>query len=210
MAPFPVPADKFILGFVTDCIPATDVDNLMGPFTDPVELDLFCNAWNVVAKFQESLPKYRHLLAIGIQQLVMTMSWVTLHFFNGQPLLPTFPKFITNHHRSNPNAPPLITGRNEVVAKVMVLLVSVILLTQGGCLPQCILGWHFPPQCRQPQSRPPQSRHPPGADQPEQTTRSRHPLPGSRHCPEQTPQEQIPSPWESNPSPGKETLAYGQ
>ena len=108
MAPFPVPADKFMLGFVTYCIPATDVDNLMGPFTDPVELDLFCNAWNVVAKFQESLAKYSHLLPIGIHRLVMTMSWVTLYFFNGQPLLPTFPKFITNHHRSNPNAPPLI------------------------------------------------------------------------------------------------------
>ena len=41
----------------------------------------------------------------------------------------------------------IITGRNEVVAKVMFLQVSVILLT-GGCLPQCMLGYH-------PQSRPP-------------------------------------------------------
>ena len=52
----------------------------MGPFTDPVELDLFCNAWNVVAKFQESLAKYSHLLLIGIHRLVMTMSWVTYIF----------------------------------------------------------------------------------------------------------------------------------
>ena len=32
----------------------------------------------------------------------------------------------------------IITGRNEVVAKVMFLQVSVILLT-GGCLPQCMM-----------------------------------------------------------------------
>ena len=37
----------------------------------------------------------------------------------------------------------IITGRNEVVAKVMFLQVSVILLT-GGCLPQCMLGYHPP------------------------------------------------------------------
>ena len=34
----------------------------------------------------------------------------------------------------------LITGRNEVVAKVMFLLMSVILST-GGALPQCMLGY---------------------------------------------------------------------
>ena len=51
----------------------------------------------------------------------------------------------------------VITGRNEVVAKVMLLLVSVILLTGGRCLPQCMLGYHTPP---------PESRHPPGADNP--------------------------------------------
>ena len=58
----------------------------------------------------------------------------------------------------------IFTGRNEVVAKVMFLLVSVILLT-GGCLPQCMLGY-----------QPLQSRHPLGAD-----------TPGSRHPPKQTP-----------------------
>ena len=36
-----------------------------------------------------------------------------------------------------------VTGRNEVVAKVMFLLVSVILLT-GGSLPQCMLGRRYP------------------------------------------------------------------
>ena len=84
MVPFPIPADQFMLGFVTDCIPATDVDNLMGPFTDPVQFDLFCNAWNVVAKFQESFAKYSHLLPIVIHRLVMTMSWVTLQFYHLQ------------------------------------------------------------------------------------------------------------------------------
>ena len=55
----------------------------------------------------------------------------------------------------------IVAGRNEVVAKVMYLLVSVILLTRGGCLPQCMLGYH-PPGADTPRSRqptPPRSRH---------------------------------------------------
>ena len=47
----------------------------------------------------------------------------------------------------------IIVGRNEVVAKVMFLLVSVILLTGG--LPKCMLGY-----------QPPGSRHPPGKQTP--------------------------------------------
>ena len=54
------------------------------------------------------------------------------------------------------------------VAKVIFLHLSVILFT-GGCLPQCMLGYHTPPP-----SKHPRSRHPP-----EQT-------PQSRHSPEQT------------------------
>ena len=57
----------------------------------------------------------------------------------------------------------LVTGRNEVV---MFLLVSVILLTGGGCLPQCMLGYHplgaDPPGSRHPLG----SRHPPGSRPP--------------------------------------------
>ena len=54
--------------------------------------------------------------------------------------------------------------------------VCVILFTEGGgCLPQCMLGYHTP------QSRPPGSRHPPEAD----TPNSRHP-PKSRQPQEQT------------------------
>ena len=84
----------------------------------------------------------------------------------------------------------IFTGRNEVVAKVIVLHLSVILFTGEG-LPQCMLGYH-PPGSRHPlgagthpweQVHPgaatPQeqafdsSRHPPGAGTP---PRSRHPL----------------------------------
>ena len=61
---------------------------------------------------------------------------------------------------------PIITGRNEVVAKVMFLLVSVILSTGGRCLPQCMLG--YPPGADTPQGR----HHPPRADI---TPQSRHP-----------------------------------
>ena len=71
-----------------------------------------------------------------------------------------------------------ITGRNEVVAKVMFLLVSVILLMGGG-LPQCMLGYppgaDTPPRSRQSVNRgvclsacwdttpPPEQNPPPGS-----------------------------------------------
>ena len=62
----------------------------------------------------------------------------------------------------------------------------------GGCLPQCMLGYHTP--------------HPPGAD----TPWSRHP-PGSRHPPTQSrhPREQT-APLGADPPPPKQTTAYGQ
>ena len=89
-------------------------------------------------------------------------------------------------------------------AKVMFLQASVILST-GGCLPQCMLGY-TPPWSRHPSSR---SRHPPGADPPgadthppgADTPQSRHPL---RSSPlEQTPPPSRP-PWEQTP-PGADT-----
>ena len=60
----------------------------------------------------------------------------------------------------------LITGRNEVVAKVMFLLVSVILSTGG--LPQCMLGYHHtPPGGRHPPDTTPQEGStPPGKEAP--------------------------------------------
>ena len=82
------------------------------------------------------------------------------------------------------------------VAKVMFLQASVILSTGGGCLPQCMLGYHTPGSRQPPGSRhPPRSRPPLGADPQEQTPplradtpRSRHPWEhGSRHSLEQTP-----------------------
>ena len=57
----------------------------------------------------------------------------------------------------------LITGRNEVVAKVMFLLVSVILSTGGS------LAGRTPPSKEAPQAgRPPLARRPPGKETPQQ------------------------------------------
>ena len=101
---------------------------------------------------------------------------------------------------------PVFTGRNEVVAKVMFLLVSVILLT-WGCLPQCMLGYHTDTlpgaDTPHPQEQTPhQSRQPTGADTPPQQTPPRTDTPRTdpyrsrHHPPEQTPTtplEQTPS-----------------
>ena len=85
----------------------------------------------------------------------------------------------------------IITGRNEVVAKVMFLLVSVILLTGGGGLPQCMLGYHPPPILgadtapRKQTPRSPQSRHPPWSRYPPEHTQALEQTPPwSRHPPE--------------------------
>ena len=97
-------------------------------------------------------------------------------------------------------------------AKVMFLQASVILST-GGCLPQCMLGCQTPPREQTPpQTRPPQTRHTlpnqahhsprPGTLPREQTPpQTRHP-PGSRHPPKSRhpPEEQIP-PREQTPLP---------
>ena len=91
----------------------------------------------------------------------------------------------------------LVTGHNEVVAKVIFLHLFVILFTRG-CLPQCMLGWHTPSGSRHPQEQtPPKGRHPPRADLPGQTPSSRADTPGtdapkSRHPPSRHPPEQTP------------------
>ena len=82
----------------------------------------------------------------------------------------------------------VITGRNEVVAKVIFLHLSVILFTGGGVLSQCMLGYH-PPEQTPPGADPPWDQTPLGADTPpprEQThpPGSRHPR--SRHPPRET------------------------
>ena len=102
----------------------------------------------------------------------------------------------------------LITGRNEVVATVIFLHLFVILFT-GGCLPQCMLGYHPP----QEQTPPPKQTNPradtPGAETPlgaDIPPRNRHPL-GADTPKEQTPPEQTPPeadiprcrpPWEAD------------
>ena len=85
----------------------------------------------------------------------------------------------------------LVTGHNEAVAKVMFLLVSVILST-GGCLPQCMLGYHplgadIPQSRHPPEQTPPwEQTPPPGADTPgTDTPQSRHHPLRSRHPSEQ-------------------------
>ena len=80
--------------------------------------------------------------------------------------------------------------------KVMFSQACVILFT-GGCLPQCMLGYHTPPR----------SRHPPGADTPQ----SRHTA-WSRHPPqEQTPPGEHTPPEQTPPPPGAEHAGrYGQ
>ena len=78
----------------------------------------------------------------------------------------------------------------------MFFLVSVILLTGGGGLPLCMLGYHPPPipgadTAPREQTPPsPQSRHPPGADTPQ-----------SRDTPlEQTPPCSRHPPWKQTPA----------
>ena len=101
-------------------------------------------------------------------------------------------------------------------AKVMSLQVCVILFT-GGCLPQCMLGYHTPRSRHPPRPDSPWEQTPPGADTPQ----GRHPpgyshthpktrhtpgadTPQSRHPLEQTPpQDQTPPgsrpPWSRHP-----------
>ena len=84
----------------------------------------------------------------------------------------------------------VVTGCNEVVAKVIFLHLFVILFTRGVCLPQCMLGYHPPEQTPQEQTLPradtPRSRHPPEQTPPGADT------PWSRHHPWSRPPKQTP------------------
>ena len=133
----------------------------------------------------------------------------------------------------------VFTGDNEVVAKVMFLLLSVILSTGGvsasvhaGVPPlgQTPPGSRHPPRADTPppRSRHPQSRHPLGADTPpptpqeqtllgadtpqEQTPpQSIHTPPKSRHPPQsRPPRADTPCSRHPLPLPRKHTPAYGQ
>ena len=119
----------------------------------------------------------------------------------------------------------------------MFLLVSVVLLTGGGCLPQCMLGYHplagadTPPRSRSPRAdtpsraAPPWSMDtPPGADTPPESRHPQEQIPprADTHPREQTPppradipptadtpQEQTSPPRGADP-PWEQTPAYGQ
>ena len=98
----------------------------------------------------------------------------------------------------------IINGRNEVVAKVIFLHLSVILFTGGG------MSEAEPPLGA---DTTPPSRHSPRADPPGADPQVRHPQ--VRHPPEQTPPwEQTPplhqTPPGADPPPRKQTPAYGQ
>ena len=61
----------------------------------------------------------------------------------------------------------IFTGRNEVVAKVIFLHLSVIHSVHRGGLPQCMLGYHTPPGPGRPPPRTRQTTPPrPGRPQP--------------------------------------------
>ena len=110
----------------------------------------------------------------------------------------------------------IFTSCNEVVAKVIFLNLSFILFTGGGCLPQCMLGYHPPEQTltTPPEQTPPGADTPPQSRPPEQT-----PLPpgadtpGSRHPPRSRPPGADTPPRSRHhhpPPPGEQTPAYSQ
>ena len=86
------------------------------------------------------------------------------------------------------------TGRNEVVAKVMFLQVSVIHSVHRGGLPQCMLGYHSPPD---------QAETPPGPGTPAPQTWHTTPRPGTppdlAHPPDLTPPQDLTPPRPDTP-----------
>ena len=102
-----------------------------------------------------------------------------------------------------------VTGRNEVVAKVIFLPLSVILFTEGGvCLSACWDTTHpqeqttppeqTPPKQTPPKQTPPQADTTSGAD----TLQSRHPQGADTPPRADTPLEQTPPPPPAPPPPG--------
>ena len=107
----------------------------------------------------------------------------------------------------------IITGRNEVVAKVIFLHLSVIHSVHRGRggLPQCMLGYHppgaepppdqtppHPPGTRQtpPRAEPPDQTDPPGAEPPRSRTPPDQTYPPTRQTP-------LPGPGRHPPPPRK-------
>ena len=92
----------------------------------------------------------------------------------------------------------IITGRNEVVAKVMFLQVCVCPRGGGGCLPQCMLGCQTPPPGTR-QTPPGPGRPPPPRNQADTPPGpGRHP-PGTRQTTPPRTRQTPPTP----PGPGR-------
>ena len=97
----------------------------------------------------------------------------------------------------------LLPGRNEVVAKVILLHLSVILFTGGVCLSAC---WDAPPHQGDPHARrPPEGGTPPAKETPPQE--------GGTPCqgdpPEGgTPRQGEPLPQKEAPPPGRRHASY--
>ena len=116
-------------------------------------------------------------------------------------ILCAFPGIFSFHKK-------IITGSNEVVAKVIFLHLSVILFTGGVCLSAC---WDTPRSRYPPEQTPPQEQrppradtpHPPGVDTPqEQTTREQTPTTREQIPPRADPPGSRHPPWKQTPPPG--------
>ena len=107
-----------------------------------------------------------------------------------------------------------ITGRNEVVAKVMFLHVSVILLTGGvGGLRRTPLAGRTPRDQAEPPGRenpPGPGRTPPGPGRTPLGPGRTPPGPGRTPQQGEPPQDQAPPRPGRHPPPGEKTAAYGQ
>ena len=115
-------------------------------------------------------------LSFYVTHLIFVEQKVTIRRISNQQLTIDFTDTCAVH---------IFTGRNEVVAKVMFLLMSVILLTGGG---SASMHAGIPP--------PPTKQTPPGADTPPPPGAETPPgaEPQSRHPQEQTPLERRPPP----------------
>ena len=140
-----------------------------------------CSQWIFSRSVSDTIKKWVEYLAIYVNDIAKIPMWTDLNRINFQPFIsPVTPCWLQTHANRVPYF-TIFTVRNEV-AKVMFLQTPVC--PQGGCLPQCMVGYHTPPGA-DPPSRHPRSRHPP-----EQTP------PGSRHPP---------PPWEQTPPPRADT-----
>ena len=141
-------------------------------------------------------------IAWTFQSTQSQKNWYTTHYWTFQSM-----QNLTKYQvwmRPLSTVQPIITDRNEVVAKVMFLQASVILST-GGCLPQCMLVYHTPlgADIHLREQTPPRAGNAPWADTSQEQTLPREQTPpGSRHPPkEQTPPRSRHTPKQTAPPP---------